>query len=143
MKMIKDERLQLQNLKNIRIAYIIQTMGIIGILGYDWVTKGLDEMRANPLWLVFIITTIISAYLSMSISVDNERKNHSPKKSFLISLLVIFLISTAIGIFTWMTDGFTIFSGILIGSVLFICFLIPAYYVYYLRIKRQEDEFDE
>ncbi|GIN86208.1 hypothetical protein J6TS2_25940 [Heyndrickxia sporothermodurans] len=51
MKKIKDERLILQNLNNIRIAFIVQTLGIIGILGYDLFTNGIDEMRNNPLWI--------------------------------------------------------------------------------------------
>lgn len=72
MKKIKDERLIMKNLQNIKVAYIIQTLGIIGILGYDLITKGLAGMRDNPLWYVFIITSIISAYLSMNISVDHE-----------------------------------------------------------------------
>lgn len=80
MKKIKDERLKLQNLKNIRIAYIIQTVGILGILGYDFIAKGPDGMRANPLWIVFMITAIISAYLSMSVSVDHESNEKEPKK---------------------------------------------------------------
>ena len=81
MKKITDERLLLKNLKNIRIAYIIQTVGILGILGYDLVTKGVDGMRENPIWLVFIITSVISAYLSISrqkISHLKEREGRSP-----------------------------------------------------------------
>lgn len=41
MNKLRDERLILQNLKNTRIAYIIQTLGILGILGYDAITTGL------------------------------------------------------------------------------------------------------
>ena len=89
MKKITDERLVLKNLKNIRIAYIIQTVGILGILGYDLVTKGLDGMRENPLWIVFMITTVISAYLSMSISADHESNKINPQKSLSISLVVL------------------------------------------------------
>ena len=43
MKKITDERLILLNLKNIRIAFIIQTLGVLGILGYDAVKKGLER----------------------------------------------------------------------------------------------------
>ncbi len=87
MKKIKDERLKLKNLKNIRIAYIVQTVGIIGILGYDLVTKGLDGMTANPLWFVFMITTVIFAYLTISISIDHETDEKSPKKGLTVSIL--------------------------------------------------------
>ncbi|MFD1452764.1 hypothetical protein [Oceanobacillus sojae] len=73
MKKIKDERLKLKNLKDIRVLFLIQTIGIVvGILGYDFGTKGIDGMTDNPLWYVFMITAIVSAYLSIGISVDHE-----------------------------------------------------------------------
>ncbi|MGD6964142.1 hypothetical protein ACQCVB_18230 [Fictibacillus phosphorivorans] len=138
MKKITDERLVLQNLKNIRIAYIIQTVGILGILGYDLVTKGLDGMRENPLWLVFILTTAISAYLSMSISADHESNKINPQKSLSISLVVIVFISTVVGFFVSLTDGFDIIDGVIMGGILFICGFIPIVYIYSLRKKRQD-----
>ncbi|WP_269139891.1 hypothetical protein [Rossellomorea arthrocnemi] len=41
MKKITDERLKLQNLKNIRVLFLFQSAGIIGILAYDFITSGL------------------------------------------------------------------------------------------------------
>ena len=73
MKKIRDERLILRNLKNIRIVFVIQTLGIVGILGYDLVTKGMDAMTSNPLWPLLMISMVIYAYLSMSISVEHEK----------------------------------------------------------------------
>ncbi|SDM62506.1 hypothetical protein [Bacillus sp. OK048] len=143
MKKITDERLILQNLKNIRIAYIVQTVGILGILGYDLVTKGLDGMRENPLWIVFMITTVISAYLSMSIGADHESNKINPQKSLRISLVVLILISTVVGFFVSITDGFTIINGVIIGGILFICGLIPIVYIYNLRTKRQDENIEE
>ena len=142
MKKITDERLVLQNLKNIRIAFIIQTIGILSILGYDLVTKGLEGMRGNPLWLVFIITSIISAYLSMSISADHESNKINPQKRFSISLVVLLLTSIIIGYLVTLTDGYHINDGIIIGGILFICGLIPTVYIYYLRTKQQEDNIE-
>lgn len=141
-KKITDERLILQNLKNIRIAYIIQTFGILCILGYDLVTKGLDGMRENPLWLVFMITAITSMYLSMSISTDHENNQVNPKKSLNISMVILILISAAVGVATSLTDGFKIIDGVLVGGIIFICGLITVIYIYQLRKKRQ-DELDE
>src|SRR5699024_2431130 len=64
-----DERLVLKNLQKIRIAYDVQVIGIVGILAYDFVTKGgLDGVKENPLWLIFIMSTAILAFLSMDIS---------------------------------------------------------------------------
>lgn len=143
MKKITDERLVLQNLKNIRIAFIIQTIGILSILGYDLVTKGLEGMRENPLWLVFMITAIISAYLSMSISADHEINKVNPQKRFSISLIVLILIATIVGFFVSLTDGFNITDGVIIGGILFICGFIPIVYIYNLRKKWQDEGMEE
>ena len=140
MKKITDERLVLQNLKNIRIAFIIQTIGILGILGYDLVTSGLDEMRKNPLWTVFIITAVVSAYLSMSISADHEDNKMNPRKNLIISLVILILITTIVGFFVSLTQGFSLINGVIVGVILFICGLIPIIYIYYLRKKRQDKD---
>ena len=143
MKKITDERLILKNLQNIRIIYLLQTLGILGILGYDLVTKGFDGMRENPLWLVFMITTIISAYLSMNISVDQEESKKPAAQSLRNSLFVVVLVSVLLGFFVSITPGFTALHGILIGGVLLICGLAPILYVYIQRKKRQDEFFDE
>ena len=140
MKKITDERLVLQNLKNIRIAFIIQTIGIFGILGYDLVKSGLDEMRKNPLWTVFIITAVVSAYLSMSISADHEDNKMNPRKNLIISLVILILITTIVGFFVSLTQGFSLINGVIVGVILFICGLIPIIYIYYLRKKRQDKD---
>jgi len=139
---IKDERLLLKNLQNLRIAYILQTLGIIGILGYDLITKGIDGMRENPLWFVFILTTVVSAFLSMNISVEYESQKRSPKKGFLISLVVLTLISTIIGILTSLSEGFTAINGVLTAGIIFICGIVPISYLYYLRKKSIDDHTD-
>ncbi len=138
MKKITDERLQLKNLKNIRVLFLIQTIGIIGILGYDLVTKGMDGMTSNPLWFVLIITGVVSAYLSMGISVDYESDKKSSNKGLIISLIVSALISIVVGVFVTLTDGFDPTNGIFIGGIIFICSLAPILYIYYLRTKRKD-----
>jgi len=67
MKKVKDERLILQNLKNIRIAYIVQTVGIVVFLGYDLVTKGVDLLFENPFMLI-----IISAVIGMLVTFSED-----------------------------------------------------------------------
>ena len=95
-------------------------------------------MTENPLWLVFMITAVIFAYLSMNISVDHETNEKSPKIRLLISLAVAALISIAVGIGVSLTDGFGPINGIVLGGIIFICFLAPTLYIYYLRMKREE-----
>ncbi|MFA1821794.1 hypothetical protein ACDX78_16705 [Virgibacillus oceani] len=143
MKKIKDERLKLKNLQNIRIAYGIQTLGILGILGYDLITKGMDGMTDNPLWFVFMITVIVSLYLSMSISVENHRTKTSPKKGLIISLSVLIAICLIVGVLVTLTDGFGILNGLLIGGIFFICGFVPISYIYHLRKKAMDKNADE
>ncbi|MFC0089753.1 hypothetical protein ACFFJI_02425 [Allobacillus sp. GCM10007491] len=134
-KKIKDERLKLQNLQNIRILFLFENIAIIGILGYDLVTKGMDGMTANPLWYVFILTGVISAYLSMGISVDHESSKKSPKKGLVISVIVSAIIAIVFGgLITFTGD---ISTGILVGGIVFVSFLVPSIYIYFLRTKRQ------
>jgi len=139
MKKITDERLAVQNLKNIRIAYIIQTLGIIAILAYDAITKGIDGMRENPLWLLLIVTAVVSAYLSMGVSVDYENDNINPKKSLGISLAVLVLISAVVGYFVTRADGSAV-NGVIMGGILLVCGLIPVVYIYKLRTNRLDED---
>ncbi|MFO1446251.1 hypothetical protein KDN24_24210 [Bacillus sp. Bva_UNVM-123] len=143
MKKITDERLILRNLQHIRIAYIVQTLGIICILGYEFYRGGLDGMRENPLWMVFMVTTIVYLYLSMSVSVEHEKELKNPKKSFIISLAVLTVIVLAVAYLISITPNFGWTEGLILGVVLFICGLIPMYYVYKLRIKQEQDLEDE
>lgn len=83
MKIIKDERLQMQSLKNIRIAFIVQTVGILAILLYETITVGFTQARANPIWIVFMLSAVVLGWLNLRISVDtyentNPRKNRHP-----------------------------------------------------------------
>ncbi|HEY2420324.1 MAG TPA: hypothetical protein VGI04_02855 [Neobacillus sp.] len=143
MKKIKDERLILRNLQNIKITYIVQTIGILCILGYDFFQGGLERMRENPLWIVFILTSVVSGYLSMSVSVENEREIKNPKKSFVISILVLTVIAAAVAYLTLITPKFGWTDGLLLGVILFICGFIPLYYVYHLRVKNEQEWEDE
>lgn len=136
MKKIQDERLILQNLNNIKVVYIIQTLSIIGILGYDLITKGFDAMKNNPLWFVLLFTSVISAYLSMNIGVDKEKEVKSPQKNLFINFFVVLVISIIISSIIIIKNS--LLDGILVGFVIFICFLIPLIYVYRLRTKKNE-----
>ncbi|RKD75956.1 hypothetical protein ATL39_0166 [Sinobaca qinghaiensis] len=138
MKKITDERLVLQNLKNIRMAFIIQTIGVLAILGYEFIVDGMEGMRENPLWLVFMVTSISLAYLSMRVSVDHENNKKSPKRSLYIGLTVVTIISITAGILIPFTEGSTVMSGIIIGGVIFVCSIVPVMYTYHLRKSREE-----
>jgi drug/metabolite transporter (DMT)-like permease len=137
----KDERLFLQGLKNIRIAFIFQSLGILAILIYDGFTNGIMNVtRNNPLWLVFMATAIILGYLNMGILADKEEMNGKKKqKPFYAKIL--FALAIGIVIFLIM-----IFSGssrndsVITGIVFSVSFIIPYSISHYLRKKRNDDK---
>ncbi|KAA0753652.1 hypothetical protein DT250_31265 [Bacillus sp. AR2-1] len=139
MKKITDERLIVQNLQHIKIAYIVQTIGVLSILGYEVFKGGIEGMTKNPLWMVFMLTSIIYSYLNMSVSVEHERKLKNPVKSLIISLIVVTIIALVFTILTSITPNFNWSNGLLIGGIIFICGVIPVSYVYRLRIKQEKD----
>ncbi|PEJ73832.1 branched-chain amino acid ABC transporter substrate-binding protein [Bacillus wiedmannii] len=140
-KKIKDERLILKTLKNIRIAFLFQSLGIIGILGYIGFTEGMDQITKSPLWLLFILTSIVLSYLQLSVSIDVEEGEKDIKltpyyKIILRSLIVGTIIAIIYIIFS---PESPLFEAILTGSIFFICFLISYSISYFIKKRRLQD----
>lgn len=133
-----DERLKLKNLQTVRVAYAVQIIGITCVLGYDFFKDGMNSLSGNPVWFVFIISTTILTFLSMRISVNHENNNDSAEKGFVVSIVTLLLICVGVGVFTAMSDGLTLFDGILTGTVFLICGFIPFLFLYNLRRDRDE-----
>lgn len=140
MKKIKDERLKIQNLKNIRVAFLVQTIGIIAILLYDVITEGLSEATKNPLWFVLIITVVVLNFLNISVSIDVYDGAEKPKKpgTYYRTVIIIALVGFVVGLLQQFYSG-NIRDAIIVGGVVFICFLVPFTFAHYLRKKRSED----
>ncbi|RYG71510.1 hypothetical protein EU245_13935 [Lentibacillus lipolyticus] len=139
MSLTTDERLISKNLQKIRVAYAVQTLGVVAILGYDLIAEGMDGMKENPLWIVFIVSTTILAFLSMNISVDHESNKRSAKKGLMISLIALALISIIVGTFTSFSEGFTAIDGILTGVIFLIGGCIPFLFLFALRERKGDD----
>lgn len=141
MKKIKDERLILKNLKNIRIAFTFQTIGIISILVYKAITIDLDSVLGSPLWFVLMISCLVTVYLNINIAIDNEEQdkktNQVPYYKKILIILVIGIVTSLLIIFTSDT---TIMSAVIIGAVFFLCFTATYTYTHHLKKKRLEDD---
>ncbi|MCU5094695.1 MULTISPECIES: branched-chain amino acid ABC transporter substrate-binding protein [Bacillus] len=142
MEKIKDERLILKTLKNIRIAFLFQSFGIIGILGYIGFTEGMDQITKSPLWLLFMLTSILLAYLQLSVSIDVEEGEKEIKltpyyKLVLRSLIVGIIIAIIYIIFS---PERPFFEAILTGSIFFICFLVSYSVSYFIKKRRLKDD---
>lgn len=139
MKVIKDERLKIKNLKNIRIAFILQTLGIIGILFLNFLKDGAMAVFDSPLFFLLILVSTIFLYTSLNISIEYDEIK-SPKLNLTIYIIISLIASIAVAYFS-ITSGVILIEGIIYGIILFICFLISSIYIYKLRIKKLK-EFD-
>src|SRR5699024_1280322 len=139
MKKIKDERLKLQNLQNLRIVFMVQTLGILAILGYEFIRFGFDKVISDPLWLVFLITGIVNQYLNLTISVDHENSTKNPKNRLAVSLIILGVIALVIGYFICNINSYDIVDELISSGIIFISGLIPSIYVYRLRVKRNDE----
>ncbi|PEJ66611.1 branched-chain amino acid ABC transporter substrate-binding protein [Bacillus wiedmannii] len=140
-KKIKDERLILKTLKNIRIAFLFQSLGIIGILGYIGFTEGIDQTTKSPLWLLFILTSIVLSYLQLSVSIDVEEAEKDIKLTPYYKIILRPLIAGTIIaiIYIIFSPERPLFEAILTGSIFFICFLISYSISYFIKKRRLQD----
>ncbi|MDF9525607.1 branched-chain amino acid ABC transporter substrate-binding protein [Bacillus thuringiensis] len=140
-KKIKDERLILKTLKNIRIAFLFQSLGIIGILGYIGFTEGMDQITKSPLWLLFILTSIVLSYLQLSVSIDVEESEKeiklTPYYKLVFRSLIVGIVMAIIYII--FSPERPLFEAILTGSILFICFLVSYSVSYFIKKRRLQD----
>jgi hypothetical protein len=140
-KRIKDERLILLTLKNIRIAFILQTLGILAIFIGMIITSGPVRAFDSPLFLVMIIPTTVLSWLQLRVSADIESTSQKAKRH--IPYYGWVLISCAIGLIfgyaIYLTDPRHPGNAFILGLIFFICLLAVYSANYYLRKKRDKD----
>lgn len=142
MKKIKDERLILQTLKNIRIVFLFQYIGVVGILGYIGFTEGMNQITKSPLWLLFMLTSILLAYLQLSVSIDVEEGEKeielTPYYKLVLRSLIVGIVMAIIYII--FSPERPLLEAILTGSILFICFLVSYSISYFIKKRRLQDD---
>lgn len=141
MKTIRDERLEREQLKNIRIAFFVQSIGIIFVLLYEGLSGGVKAVIENPLWIIFLLSILILNILNLRISVDLY--DHFHKKLglkfgwIIISSLLAGIVAGFVTKFG--PDQASILQSILAGVIVFICLLVPFTITYFLLKKRMEN----
>lgn len=139
MKKIKDERLILQNLKNIRTAFIVQTIGIIGILFYQAFVDGIMSFTKNPLWMLLLVVGVVLSYQNLTIANDMEDERTNPGPYYRVLILSV-IIGGIMGLLVKFFPGDGNPNALLAGMVVFFCFLIPFSVVHFLLKKRLEND---
>lgn len=102
MRKIKDERLLIKNLKNIRVAFLVQTFGIFAVLTYIAITEGASEATGNLFFTVFMVSMLVYLWLHLGISRDVSEHSEGIKKPwpYYMWLIISAGIGTAIGLST-------------------------------------------
>ncbi len=148
MKKITDERLVLQNLKNIRVAFIIQSIGIIGILIYQVisnflvnqdVTEGIMAFTKNPLWMLLLLVGIVLNYQNLMIVNDKKKKKTNPGPYYWILTSAVG-IGVVIGLLVKFFPGDGNPNPLVAGILVSLCFLIPFSIVHFLLKRRLDNE---
>lgn len=148
MKKITDERLILQNLKNIRVAFIIQSIGIVGILVYQVISdvlvnqdiaSGIVAFTKNPLWMLLLLVGIVLNYQNLMIANDIEDKKTNPGPYYWILTSAVG-IGVVIGLLVKFFPGDGNPNPLVAGILVSLCFLIPFTIVHFLLKKRLGNE---
>lgn len=140
MKKITDERLKLKNLEHIRIAHLIQTLGIFGILTYRTITEGIDAVFGTPLWWVFRLTVSVLLLSAVSMSIEHDTKTRSPKKFF--TGWLIFTLVMTVGTFILGINQVSFPKLLLAGGAVFVVAILPGLYIRYLLKRKLESEIE-
>ncbi|MCO7126439.1 branched-chain amino acid ABC transporter substrate-binding protein [Sporolactobacillus shoreicorticis] len=145
MKRITDERLILVNLKNFRIAYIFQTVGMLAVLIYIAFTSGSREAIESPFFLVMMLTNILLIFLQMRVTADveaTEKKCKTPVPYY-VFVLISLAVGVLMGLISWFTDRQHPSFAWISGTIFFVCFLGSFSFMYYLKKKRANDDDEE
>lgn len=139
-KKITDERLKDKNLKNIRIIYVVQTIGIFLILLKDFIAG--EDVFGTPLFFVFILSNgVVAPLLQMRISVEHE---DGEKKKAFDSLGKVIGISVLIGasillIYKVLTPDRSWLEASIAGTIVGVIYIVIGSYMVWLRKKSQEE----
>ncbi|MET1249955.1 branched-chain amino acid ABC transporter substrate-binding protein [Sporolactobacillus sp. STCC-11] len=142
MKRITDERLILVNLKNFRIAYVCQTVGILAVLIYIAFTRGSRIAIESPFFLVLMLTNVLLIFLQMRVTADVEATEKKRKKTlpYYACVLISLAVGVLMGMISWFTDRQHPSFAWISGTIFFICFLGSFSFMYYLKKKRMDND---
>ncbi|WP_085522657.1 hypothetical protein [Tuberibacillus sp. Marseille-P3662] len=143
MKKIKDERLILKNLKNIRIAFVFQSLGLMAIILYNFIFRDINPGE-SPVFFLLILTGVLVNFLNLSISIDHEepkQKEHSLLASYKRNLLIALVIGVVFTfIYLLASPERAAWEAILFGAIFWICFSATFTIGYVMKKRRWDDD---
>lgn len=142
MKIVKDERLMIEGLKHIRLAFILQNIVILAIVFYRYVLQGAGYESVSDLLMVFMGGIIIINFLNLKNSVEVYEHTGGVSCRYFMKLLFIpvGIIIGILAICIVVTPDISIKEISMTGLIMFACFLVPSLfiYIYMKKIKRED-----
>ncbi|PEC20287.1 hypothetical protein [Bacillus cereus] len=142
MKIVKDERLMIEGLKHIRLAFILQNIVILGIVFYRYVLQGAGYESVSDLLMVFMGGIVVINFLNLKNSVEVYEHTGGVSRRYFMKLLLVpvaFVIGM-LAICIIATPDISIKEISITGLIMFVCFLIPSLFAYmYMKKIRSED----
>ena len=121
MKKIRDERLIIRNLKNIRIAFVVENIMIVLILIWQAFKQHIDVLTPNnPFFAVIIFSALTLNILSINITAPTEDKPKVSLKKLVIHFLAIMVLASLIflALFSGKHPIISLIAGTAIACVL-------------------------
>ena len=145
MKRMTDERLLIKNLKNVRVAFLVQTFGILAVLTYVAITEGVSEAIGNPFFVVYMSSLGLYSWLNLSISWDMSEHSEGVKKPG--PYYRVIMLSTGVGVVFGLLAKFgpdksSNLDAFIVSGVLFSSFLISLSIMHYLEKRRYNEQED-
>lgn len=142
-KIVKDERLMIEGLKHIRLAFILQNVVILGIVFYRYVLQGAGYESVSDLLMVFMGGIIVINFLNLKNSVEVYEHTGGVSLSYFMKLLLIpvGIVIGLLAICIIVTPDISIKEIGITGVIMFVCFLIPSLFIYiYMKKIKSENE---
>ncbi|MGE6366535.1 hypothetical protein ACQKD9_22865 [Bacillus paramycoides] len=144
MKIVKDERLMIEGLKHVRLAFILQNIVILGIVFYRYVLQGQGAgyESISDLLMIFISGIVVINFLNLKNSVEVYEHIGGVSRSYFMKLLFI-PVGIVIGILAIciiVTPDISIKEISITGLIMVACFLVPSLFIYiYMKKIKNED----
>ena len=144
MRIVKDERLMIEGLKHIRMAFIVQNFVILSMIFYRYVIKQAGYEGVSDLLILFMVGIMAINFLNLKQSIEVHESGGPIKRSYFFNLLLIPILLTGaiMGIHMIATPNASVKAAGLVGTIVFLCSFVLCIYIYYYR-KSIRDEDDE
>ncbi|PGT19174.1 hypothetical protein [Bacillus cereus] len=142
MKIVKDERLMIEGLKHIRLAFVLQNIVILGIVFYRYVLQGAGYESVSDLLMVFMGGIVVINFLNLKNSVEVYEHTGGVARRYFMKLLFI-PVGVVIGILAIciiVTPAISIKEISITALIMVACFLVPSLFIYiYMKKIKSED----